>query len=363
MGAGPSLQPYVVLVVGASSGIGRETALLLDRAGFKVFASVLNAEEGRALQARASSRLQTVVLDITKTDDIEKLPKIIRPALADWGRLGVVCNSGTLRRGPLETMQMADVRRIFEVNVVGHFGVLRALLPEVRRTRGRVVLVGSIASDFAMPFYSAYCASKRAVEGLAESLRRELAPHGVSVSLVKPGHVRTAMTDVAALDAESAEVLARSPDYDDPFRRSWSALRAASAPGAMPGPGLIASHVLDALSSAHPKRTSAPRPRPRPRRGCRGGAGRQVPGGQMSATCGCLGALPACVAEPLFALATGNVPARLAGRRHRALPRAGPALSAPPRAPPPPAVPPLAPFHKLPPWPWPSRPRGANVPV
>ncbi|HEX9378253.1 MAG TPA: SDR family oxidoreductase [Gaiellaceae bacterium] len=166
------------LVTGASSGIGAACAIRLAGAGWRVFAGVRRAGD-------APAGTEEILLDVTNEDQV-------RAAAERIGELhGLVNNAGIALAMPLEFIPLAELRRQLEVNVVGQVLVTQAFLPQLRRTRGRIVFVGSIAGQSALPFLGPYAASKHALEAVADTLRLELRPFGVDVSLVQPGTIKT----------------------------------------------------------------------------------------------------------------------------------------------------------------------------
>eukprot|EP00741_Cyanophora_paradoxa_P011693 tig00020563_g11297.t1 len=188
-----NLEPYTVLVTGCSSGIGQATALALDAAGCTVLAGIRDTSELDAAADRwrgvASSRLRPILLDVTNEQHVRGLPEVLEAA-AKGGRVGVVCNAGVARPGALECQPESEIRDMFDVNVFGVISVTRALLPIIRSTQGRVVLVGSTLGIVTLPYFSMYSATKYAVEALADGLRREVGPLGVGVSLIQPDGLR-----------------------------------------------------------------------------------------------------------------------------------------------------------------------------
>lgn len=180
-----------VLVTGASSGIGRETALLLERGGWRVFAGVRHQEDAEALRRDARGHLEPVLLDVTDAATLEAAAKQVADAVGTAGLDGLVNNAGVVIGGPLEFVELDALRRELEVNAVGPVVVTQALLPLLRRARGRIVNVGSLSGYFASPFVGPYCASKFALVALSDTLRRELRPWDIAVSLVEPGNVAT----------------------------------------------------------------------------------------------------------------------------------------------------------------------------
>jgi NAD(P)-dependent dehydrogenase (short-subunit alcohol dehydrogenase family) len=183
-----------VLISGSSTGIGRASALRLDRAGFAVFAGVRKDGDADSLRAEGSERLQPVILDVTDETTIATTRERIEEVTG--GRLaGLVNNAGIGVGGPIEALSLDDVRDQLEVNVTGQVALTQAMLPMLRAAHGRVVFMASIGGRVALPYLAPYSASKHAVEALGDSLRREMLPFGVGVSIVEPGAVATAIWD------------------------------------------------------------------------------------------------------------------------------------------------------------------------
>ncbi|MGA5128286.1 SDR family oxidoreductase [Streptomyces olivoreticuli] len=180
-----------VLVTGASSGLGRECALHLARAGFHVFAGVRKAADGDELAAVAHGSLTPVRVDVTDDASIATAAKEIAAAVGEDGLWGVVNNAGVCVAAPLECLTTDELRRQLDTNVVGQLAVTRAFLPMLRRSRGRVVNVTSGLGSIAVPYMGAYSAAQFAKEALTDVLRRELRPFGVDVTVVQPGAIVT----------------------------------------------------------------------------------------------------------------------------------------------------------------------------
>ncbi|UQA97195.1 SDR family oxidoreductase [Streptomyces halobius] len=181
-----------VVITGASSGLGRECALRLDRLGFRVFAGVRRAEDADALAAASSTdRLRPLKLDVTCEDSIRNAVARVADETAGTGLWGLVNNAGICVSAPLECVSPAQLRRQLETNLVGHFAVTRAFLPLSRTAGGRIVNVSSGLGRIAGPYLGAYAASQFAKEGLSDALRRELRPFGVAVVVVQPGAIKT----------------------------------------------------------------------------------------------------------------------------------------------------------------------------
>src|ERR1700679_1336353 len=160
-----------VLVTGASTGIGRATAMRLDAAGWRVFAGVRKEADGEALSA-AGARVVPLLLDITDGDQIAAAAARIE-AEAEAGLDGLVNNAGVAVPGPLETIPIEDFRRQVEVNLTGHVAVTQALLPAIRRARGRIVFISSIGGLIAFPLTGAYYGVKVGIEAVRDVVRQE----------------------------------------------------------------------------------------------------------------------------------------------------------------------------------------------
>ncbi|MES1258873.1 MAG: SDR family oxidoreductase [Acidobacteriota bacterium] len=204
----------VVLVTGAGSGMGQETALLLASAGYRVYGSVLNSREAGALSAAARQRnvpLEVMECDVTR----EEAPRAaVGAVLAAQGRVDALVQFvGIGLRGFFEDLDMAEIERVFQVNVFGLMRMTQAVLPHMRQARrGRIVLTSSIGGRMGSMSISGYAASKFALEGWAECLRQEVAPFGIRVSLLEPGLLRTPHFGIHRNRARRA-VDAASPYY------------------------------------------------------------------------------------------------------------------------------------------------------
>lgn len=185
-----------VLITGASSGIGKACALHLDKIGFKVFAGVRKEKDRDALQEEASQRLKPIILDVVKEDTLTDALKEIAGETG-YPLFGLVNNAGIGISGVLEATSTEEFRKMLEVNVLGLHAVTRTFLPLLRKNTGRIINIGSSAGFMATPGGGPYAASKFAVRALTDSLRLELTPLGMSVSLVAPGAVESAIWDKA----------------------------------------------------------------------------------------------------------------------------------------------------------------------
>jgi NAD(P)-dependent dehydrogenase (short-subunit alcohol dehydrogenase family) len=197
----------IALITGASTGIGRATALRLARGGWTVLAGVRDPAAGESLaQEAAAGRVVPVELDVTDPAQIAAAVERVRGQTAD-GRLdALVNNAGIGLGGPLELISPEDLRRQFDVNVFAQIAVTQALLPALRQAHGRIVFVSSIGGRVAMAFTAPYAASKHALEAFGDALRVELHTSNVQVALIEPGSVATPIWDKSRSEADRVNV-------------------------------------------------------------------------------------------------------------------------------------------------------------
>jgi NAD(P)-dependent dehydrogenase (short-subunit alcohol dehydrogenase family) len=192
-----------VIITGASTGIGASCALHLDALGLRVFAGIRNAADGDALRAKSSSRLLPLPIDVTDSASIAAAVGMVQSQLGDAGLGGLVNNAGIAVGGPLEMLPLDELRRQFEVNVVGQLAVTQAFLPLLRKARGRIVNIGSIAGRVPLPLVGPYSMSKFALNAMTKSLRLEVDAWGIKVAIIEPGAIATPIwkKSTAAADA------------------------------------------------------------------------------------------------------------------------------------------------------------------
>jgi NAD(P)-dependent dehydrogenase (short-subunit alcohol dehydrogenase family) len=242
-----------VVVTGSSTGIGRACALRLDRAGFDVFAGVRRPEDAEELRAQASSRLEPLALDVTDEEAIAGAADRVREATG--GRLaGLVNNAGVSVAGPVEAVQLDEYRRQLEINVIGQIAVTQAFLAMIRAARGRVVFMSSIGGRGGIGFLSPYNASKCALSAIGDSLRQEMRPFGVEVSIVEPGAIAT---EIWRKGIESAPALRESlgPEMNELYGERLDRVEALARKTGARGlpPETVAEAVEHALTAEKPK--------------------------------------------------------------------------------------------------------------
>jgi len=180
-----------VVVTGGSTGIGRATALFLDRKGYRVFAGVRKEDDAKALSEAGSDRLAPITIDVTEERSISAAEQEVQRAVGKDGLVGVINNAGVGGGGPIEVTPIDDFRDALEVNLIGQVAVTQAFLPLIRKAKGTIVFIASIGGRVASPFLSPYNTSKFGIEALGESLRHELRPWDIDVVIVEPGSIDT----------------------------------------------------------------------------------------------------------------------------------------------------------------------------
>jgi len=240
-----------ILITGSSTGIGKACALHLDKLGFKVYAGVRKQADGDNLKKEASENLTPIILDVTDAESIESTVSIIEKETG--GEVyGLVNNAGIGISGVLEVTPIDEIRKLMEVNVIGLFAVTQAMIPLLRKGKGRIINIGSSSSLMAFPGGSVYCASKFAVRAITDSLRLELKHFGISTVMVAPGAVESEIWEkrkeyktelrkrVKPEIAEHYKALAR---FGDKIEQVIKKIPASE----------VAKTVTDALTSAKPK--------------------------------------------------------------------------------------------------------------
>src|SRR6202158_1794448 len=243
-----------VVITGASTGIGWATAKLLLTRGFRVFGSVRKPADADRLKAELGANFTPLLFDVTDEAAVLAAAREVRTALNGETLTGLVNNAGIAVAGPVLELAADEFRRQMDVNVIGPiiatqaFGPLLGSEASLKGPKGRIVMVSSVAGKNGNPFSSAYSASKHAIEGLSESLRRELMLFGIDVIIVAPGAVKTPIWS----KAEEVDVSAyrNSPYFPalQGMRKFMLRLGEIGLPAEK-----IAERIAEALTSASPK--------------------------------------------------------------------------------------------------------------
>jgi NAD(P)-dependent dehydrogenase (short-subunit alcohol dehydrogenase family) len=241
-----------VVITGASTGIGWATAkLLLDR-GFRVFGSVRNQADADRLRREFGANFTPLKFDVTDEAAALAAAREVRGALNGETLAGLVNNAGIAVAGAVLEISADAFRKQMEVNVIGPvistqaFGPLLGSDPSLKGSKGRIVMVSSVAGKAGNPLSSAYSASKHAIEGLSESLRREMMLFGIDVIIIAPGAVKTPIWG----KSDKAELATNSP-YAPALAKIRAFTRHLSEIG-LP-PEKIAERIFEALTSSNPK--------------------------------------------------------------------------------------------------------------
>jgi short-subunit dehydrogenase len=240
------------LVTGASSGIGRETAIRLAKAGYRVFASARRKE--RLIEL--GNQTENIIPRPVDLSDAEALENFCHEISGLSEPVSVLINdAGYSIRGAFEDVSISAIRRLFEVNLFALIRITQACLPGMRRLRkGTIVNLSSIVGKFAFPASGAYAATKHAVEAISDALRIEVRPFGVRVVTIRPGAIATEFNEVA--NRLTGDLLARTdPDYKPVYQACGAAMGKMFANLSIPGPELIANTILEAVLSDSPKAT------------------------------------------------------------------------------------------------------------
>ena len=240
-------------MTGASSGIGEACARRLTNAGFQVFAGVRKPQDGERLRG-AIPGVTPVILDVTDQAAIASAVRDVGEAVGARGLAGLVNNAGIAVPAPLEYQPLDDFRRQIEVNLIGQVAVTQAFIPLLRTARGRIVNVSSIGGRVAVPLLGAYAASKFALEGFSDVLRRELRPWGIRVAVMEPGTIATPIWDKGI--ASGDELNATMPaEAQQAYGKLIAFVREASVAGARDGlpPDAVAKDVEHALTARKPR--------------------------------------------------------------------------------------------------------------
>jgi len=252
-----------VVITGTSTGIGWGTAKVLIGAGLRVFGSVRRKADAARLSSEFGDRFVPLLFDVTDEPGVKAAAAAVRTALAGETLAGLVNNAGVAVAGPLLSLPLAEFRRQIDINLIGvvattqAFAPLLGVEPGLKGDPGRIVNISSVGGRVGTPFLAPYSASKFAIEGLSECLRRELLPFGIDVIVVGPGAVATPIwTKAEQLDITPY----RDTPYGPPLERLRTYMLALGKEG-LPAER-IGETVLNALTAARPRVRYAASPQP-----------------------------------------------------------------------------------------------------
>ena len=249
----------IVLLTGASTGIGRATALHLDGLGYTVFAGVRREQDGIELQKQASERLKPIILDITKPDDITNACALVSQACGSAGLAALVNNAGYNYNAAFEFTDEVKARQMMEVNFFGLYKMSQTFLPLLRQyvensgKPAKLINIGSIGSILGFPWESFYHASKFAVLGLTESLSYELRSQGVSVVAVLPCGIKTEFMPKTS-DGIDAAIAAMTPEGKQLYSKGLTKMKSMISQAVRFGsePEKVARRIARVIEVANP---------------------------------------------------------------------------------------------------------------
>lgn len=252
-----------VVITGVSTGIGWGTARVLIDKGLRVFGSVRRQEDAARLSAQFGERFVPLLFDVTDTKAVQAAAERVRAELKGETLFGLVNNAGIAVAGPLLHLRIEDFRHQIEVNLTAQVAVTQAFLPLLGTDRtlggapGRIINISSVGGKNGGPFLGAYSASKHALEGFSESLRRELMLYGIDVIIIGPGSIATPIWD-------KAEQLEITPYLNTEYVPALQAVQRYMVAGGRKGlpPEKVGEVVWTALTSARPKVRYAVVPNP-----------------------------------------------------------------------------------------------------
>ncbi len=250
--------PPVILLTGASTGIGKATALLLDRLGYRVFAGVRKAADGDALRAEASERLTPIILDVTQKADIDAAYETLAAACGEQGLFALINNAGINYVSPFENTEEDKARQLMEVNVFGLAFITQRMLPLLQKhasqnkLSAKILHVSSIGGAIGIPWESFYHVSKFAVIGLTQAMRLELSHLNIRVAAIMPGGIRTPFFEKSI--AQVAPIRAKGGPNSAYYLRNVEAYLATAQQmdGILSPPEKVAKAMLKALRKQNP---------------------------------------------------------------------------------------------------------------
>ena len=251
----PSLSEQVVLITGASAGIGAALAKLLAERfmGIRLVLAARSVEKLETVATICRLAGAEVLAVPTDLEKIEQVEALAQAAIAQFGRVdALVNNAGYGQMGPVELIPSVAAQRQFQINLLGPLALIRALVPMMRDSGGgRIINISSLGGRLAFPFGGLYSASKFALEGLSDALRMELAPFNIKVSVIQPGPVST---DFFVVAAQAVDETVATPD-NTPYRAAFEKLKGLEKQTSSRAwtSERVAEVIVRALTDQHPR--------------------------------------------------------------------------------------------------------------
>ena len=242
------------VITGASSGIGRACVSRIIGSEWRVFATIRKPADGERLRSEFGSRLTPVKMDVTDRNSITAAAQQVAAEVGSAGLDGLVNVAGIGMVRPVEFVSDADLQEIFDINVFGQLAVTRAFLPLLRQARGRIVNISSVGAHIAVPFGSMINASKSAFGMFSDTLRLELHPFGIHVSVVEPGAIKTPAVEktLGNIDAVIANLPPNGAALYGPMIKKFAARGYAREMNGS-SPDVVARAVDHALTARQPR--------------------------------------------------------------------------------------------------------------
>ncbi|XP_069614611.1 retinol dehydrogenase 16-like [Ranitomeya imitator] len=253
-----NLTDKYVFITGCDSGFGNLLAKQLDKRGMKVLAACLTDKGAEELKKETSTRLQTILLDVADSQSVSAAAEWVNGIVRDKGLWGLVNNAGIANPvAPNEWLTKEDFAKILDVNILGLIDVTLKMLPIIRRARGRVVNIASVAGRISL-IGGGYCLSKYGVEAFSDSLRREICRFGIKVCIVEPGYFKTLITRPEPHMGKLQYFWEKASDevrnaYGQQFYKNYSKNLEKNLSDANPKIHLVTDCIEHALTAVHPQ--------------------------------------------------------------------------------------------------------------
>ena len=243
-----------IVITGVSTGIGNSLARVFIQKGYRVFGSVRKEEDAERMKELLGDRFYPLLFDVTDEQAVIRAAEEVAKALDSRPLNGLINNAGLAVAGPVMELTTDDFRQQFEVNLLGMVSVTKAFIPLLKSEKpgiyrpGRIINIGSVSGKMGYPFMAPYCASKFAVEGYSEALRRELLVYGIDVVVVAPGPIDTPIWD----KVPDPEVVNKS-DFGKAVLVMYDYMQNAKKSGKIMRPEVLAEKVWKIMEKKHAK--------------------------------------------------------------------------------------------------------------
>lgn len=243
-----------VVITGASSGIGRTAVAFMVQSGWRVFGSVRKMQDGESLRSEFGTAVTPIILNVTDRDSVNAAAQAVSTALRGTGLNGLVNVAGVGKVAPVEYISQDGLLEIFNINLFGQIAVTQALLPLLRTAHGRIVNISSVGAHIAIPFGSPINATKSAFGIFSDTLRLELHPFGIHVSVIEPGAIKTPAVNKTLGDVEGV-IRSLPPNGAAQYGEMLMAFAHRAYQREMNGspPEVVAQAIHHALTAARPR--------------------------------------------------------------------------------------------------------------